>query len=255
MGAMGVVGFHVLALNTDDMAVRTIYKPEGTGEYFMAYDIVGGVTWAQKLTDRFSFGVNFRLITTGIDDVTFTSILGDIGTIYQTALRTLRIGFSVQNFGPDIDYDGSYFDYIDKGRRAREEAQSDDFSSTPPPTIYRIGLSANFFEMTGLEAPSGFDGIMSFEMSHPNDNRERINFGLEFTYLDMIALRGGHKLRYKNQFGYDEERWSMGLGLKIPVQGNRTVNFDYGYFGFGLIGEAADGFMESPHRFSLGINF
>ncbi len=255
MDHWGILGVHVLSLNTDDMIVRTIYKPEGTGENFMAYDIVGGVTWAQKLTDRFSFGVNFRLVSTGIDDVTYSSILGDIGTIYQTALRTLKIGFSVQNFGPDIDYDGEYLDYLDKGRRNREEPLSDDFGAAPPPTIYRIGLAANFFEMTGFEAPPGIDGLMSLEMSHPNDNRERINFGVEFTYLHMISVRGGHKLKYKNQFGYDEERWSAGFGLRIPIADNQVVTFDYGYLGMGHIAEASDGFMDSPHRFSLGLNF
>ena len=140
MGYWGVFGVHVLSLYTDDMIVRTIYKPEGTGENFMAYDIVGGVSWAQRLTDRFSFGVNFRLVTTGIDDASYTSVLGDIGSIYQTSLRTLKLGFSVQNFGPDIDYDGDYYDYLDKGRRNRTEPLSEQYTSAPPPQSTESGL-------------------------------------------------------------------------------------------------------------------
>lgn len=254
-GQRGVIGVHLLAMSTDDMPVRTIYRPEGTGEYFVAYDIIGGVSYAMRLTDRFSFGFNFRVLNSGLADATTTSVLGDIGTIYQTNLRSLRIAFSVQNFGPDLKYSGSYFDYLDQGRRDREDPSEEDFNSAPPPTMYRLGLAANLFTMTGMEAPSGWDGFLSFEMSHPNDNRERLNLGVELSFLDMIFLRGGHKLRYKNQFGYDEERWACGFGLKVPLPGEVGINIDYAYQGMGLIAEAADGFMSSPHRFSLSVNF
>jgi len=255
LGRRGVVGLHLLAMNTGDMEVRTWQHPEGTGEKFIAYDIVGGVSYAQRLTDRFIFGFNVRILQTGLENATFTSVLADIGTLYETALRSLKLGFSVQNFGPDIDYDGSYYDYLDQGRRGREEAQENDYHGAPPPTIYRIGLSANLFEMTGLKRPPMMDGIMSIEMSHPNDNRERINFGLELCYMNMFFLRGGHKLRYKNQFGYDEERWTGGFGLNIPLPGEKSIQIDYAYTGFGRIAEAADDFMASPHRFSLSYKF
>ena len=255
LGRRGVIGLHLLTMNTGDMPVRTIFRPEGTGENFIAYDIIGGVSYAQRLTDRFIFGFNLRVLNTGLGDAKFTGVLADIGTIYETALRSMKIGFSVQNFGPDIDYDGTYNDYLDQGRRGREDPQENNYHSAPPPTIYRLGMSANLFTMIGIKAPSGWDGIISFEMSHPNDNRERINLGLEVGYMDMIFLRGGHKLRYKNQFGYDEERWAGGFGLKIPISNKRSVSLDYAYQGFGRIAEASDEFMSDPHRFSLAINF
>lgn len=254
-GRRGVIGLHVLSMTTDDMPVRTITRPQGTNENFIAYDIVGGVSYAQRLTDRFIYGFNLRVINTGLEDVKFTGILADFGTLYETALRSMKLGFSVQNFGPDIDYEGTYPDYLDRGRRARPALDNNDYTGAPPPTIYRIGLSANLFTMTGITAPPDWDGIMAVEMSHPNDNRERFNIGLELTYLDMISLRGGHKVRYKNVLGYDEERWSGGFGLKIPLPGETVFKLDYAYMGFGKISEATDDFMAAPHRFSLGINF
>lgn len=250
-----VLGLHVIAMNTGDMKVRTWQRPDGTGENFVAYDIIGGVSYAQRLTDRFVFGINLRLVTTGIDDITFTSALGDVGFMYQTTLRTLKLGFAVQNFGPDIDYDGEYFDWLDKGRRDRPEVQKNDYHGAPPPTIYRIGLGADLFEMTGIQAPENIGGLISFEMSHPNDNRERLNLGLELAYMEMIFLRGGYKMRYKNQFGYDEERAACGFGISIPISGEVKVQVDYAYQGMGRIAEASDGFMSDPHRFSITFNF
>jgi len=255
LGRRGVFGIHFLSMSTGDMKVRTVEHPEGTGENFVAYDIVGGVSYAQRLTDRFIIGTNIRLLQTGVDDITFTGVVGDLGVLYETALRSLKLGISIQNFGPDIDYDGDYADELDKGRRGREEAQLNDYHGAPPPTIYRIGIGGNFFELTGIQAPDIWGGIVSIEMSHPNDNMERINIGLEFSYMDMMFLRGGHKIRWKDKFGYNEERWTGGFGLRMPIMGSYSVDFDYAYLGFGLLGEAADDFMASPHRLSIAVHF
>jgi len=255
MGRFGVFGVHLLAMNTGDMPVRTIARPNGTGENFIAYDVIGGVSWAQRLTDRFIFGANLRLAMSGLEDESYMGALADIGALYETDLRTLKLGFSVQNFGPDVVYSGEYYDYLDQGRRNRATPQSAEYAGAPPPTIYRIGVSANFFEFAQLTKPTDIDGICSFEMSHPNDNRERLNLGAEFWYRGMFAVRGGYKIRISNSFGYDEERFTGGFGLKIPLPNNRLAVFDYAYLGFGKFAEASDGFMESPHRFSLGINF
>jgi len=254
-GDRGVFGVHLLAMTTDDMPVRTIFCPEGTGENFMAYDIIGGVSWAQRLTDRFVFGLNLRIANSGLEEESYTGVLADIGTLYESGLRSLRIGMSVQNFGPDIEYSGDYLDYADQGRLNRPAPREVSYSSAPPPTIYRIGLAANPFTIFGIEQSPNWDGTMAIEMSHPNDNRERINLGIEVLFMDMLAMRGGYKLRYKNNIGYDEERWTAGFGLSVPLPGNIKIALDYAYMDFGLINEATDDFMTDPHRFSLAVNF
>ena len=255
MGRYGVLGVHLLAMSTDDMPVRTIFQPEGTGENFVAYDIIGGVSWAQRLTDRFIFGANLRVAQSGLSDAKYTGLLGDLGTLYETALRTMKIGMAVQNFGPDIKYSGTYFDYLDQGRRARSSPEENEYTGAPPPTIYRLGLSANFFTLTGLPRLHNWDGIIAVEMSHPNDNRERLNIGMEMTYLSLIALRAGYKVHYKNVLGYDEQRWTAGFGLKVPIPRNVGVMIDYAFMDFGRIYEAADSFAQQSHRFSIAINF
>ncbi|OGO41433.1 MAG: hypothetical protein A2Z04_07085 [Chloroflexi bacterium RBG_16_57_9] len=254
-GRKGVLGLHYIGLSTDDMPVRTIYYPEGTGENFMAYDAIVGASYAGRLTDRFVFGANLRFVQSSLADVKYQGMLADFGTLYETNLRSLKLGMAVQNFGPDVDYDGQYRDYIDQGRRNRFDPQLNDYKSAPPPTIYRLGLSANFFDMTGLVRPAQVDGILALEISHPNDNRERVNLGMEFSFMDMLALRAGYKLRYKNIIGYDEERWAAGFGLKVPIPGAVEFVLDYAYMDFGRIAEAADGFMEQPHRFSVALRF
>ena len=58
MGEFGTVGFSIASLSMDDMKVRTIELPDGTGEFFTASDLSIGISYARKLTDRFSIGFN-----------------------------------------------------------------------------------------------------------------------------------------------------------------------------------------------------
>lgn len=250
-----VLGLHVLAMTTDDMKVRTIYRPEGTGENFMCYDFIGGISLAKRLTDRFTFGLNLRFVDSNLGDANYRGFLSDIGTLYETSLRSMKIGMAVQNFGSDIDYSGSFNDYRDQGRRNRAKPESNDYTGAPPPTIYRLGLSANFFEMAGIPKVPDFDALMAVEMSHPNDNRERINVGVEMAYLNTLLIRAGYKFRYKNVIGYDEERWTGGFGIKLPLPGEVDFCFDYAYMDFGEISDAADSFTGKPHRFSISLSF
>jgi len=53
LGDFGNVGFSFTSLSMDDMKVRTVEQPEGTGEYFSAGDISIGISYARNLTDRF----------------------------------------------------------------------------------------------------------------------------------------------------------------------------------------------------------
>ena len=54
LGEFGSIGFSFTSLSVDDMKVRTIEFPEGTGEFFSANDISFGISYARQLNERFS---------------------------------------------------------------------------------------------------------------------------------------------------------------------------------------------------------
>jgi hypothetical protein len=93
-------------------------------------------------------------------------------------------------------------------------------------------------------------------MNHPNDARERVNVGAEGGYKNMFFVRAGGK------FDYDEESWSAGFGLRIPVIGGYKLTFDYAYSYFGRLTQAVNGgetggdlLMGQPHRLALGFQW
>jgi hypothetical protein len=248
IGSYQAVTLHAISLYTDDMPVRTWDRPRGTGENFMAYDFVLGASYARKLTDKFSLGGNVRYLRSGLDDVSYDGVSVDLGTLYKTALRSMRLGMVIQNLGPNVRYKGEFLDY--RNQSANEnQLLSSPYEGAGLPTMFRLGIGFNFFEMSGLAKPKDVDAQMAVEMNHPNDNKERLNVGGECSYQNMLFLRLGGK------FAYDEESWSGGFGLRAPIFNQYRVRVDAAYSYFGRLTEAASDFEGQPLRFGIGFEW
>lgn len=192
----GVVGVSMIALTTGDMIERTPGRPEGTGRTFSASDFSAGVTYARKMTDRFSVGITWKYVGEYYADVKAHSWAMDIGTLYRTAFRTLRIGMNMSNFGPDITFKKSPY---------------------PLPMCFHLGLAGEVYESGPHKVTFAWEG------SHPNDNLEKFQVGTEYWFNNMFAVRAGYK------FGaWDAERFGAGAGARLPL-GEINLKVDYSY--------------------------
>jgi hypothetical protein len=249
LGNEGAFSLHLINLFTDDMPVRTVDNPEGTGENFNASDFILGGSYGRRLTDRFSLGGNLRYLHSALDDASFDGFSFDLGTLYKTGLRSLKLGMAIQNLGQDVKYSGEFLDFREAGRN-EEDPNMQSYEGAALPTMFRLGVSFSMFEMfqwkkTAAENPH--EAIIAVEMDHPNDNKERLNLGGEYSFKKTLFLRLGGK------FGYDEESIAAGFGLDFRVMGDYRLQFDYAYSHMGRITEAVDEFSGQPHRFSLGF--
>ncbi|OQY29724.1 MAG: hypothetical protein B6244_02745 [Candidatus Cloacimonetes bacterium 4572_55] len=218
---VGTFGISFGALHTDDMPVTDEYHPQGTGEYFNYLDYFVGLTYASTLTDRFSMGATIKYAREELDDLIMQSWLVDIGTHYHTGFRTIRFAVSIVNFGPNMQPDG-------------KRSDGDSYEDFSPPTIFRFGVAMDPFDR-------GMHRITtSIQVNHPVDNAENINFGVEYWWREMFALRTGWRT------GVDEGGLSAGMGFKLSLGMVSPLAFDYGYSDFDRLG--------AIHRFSLGLS-
>jgi len=95
------------ALRSGDILRTTELNQEGTGQYFDANQFFVGLTLARAMTDRFSIGGTVKYYQENLDEFQAKSIMADIGILYYIGLGDTRVGFSVRNFGKDIQADGS----------------------------------------------------------------------------------------------------------------------------------------------------
>jgi long-subunit fatty acid transport protein len=217
-------GVSVTSLRTDDMPVTTEFAPFGTGEYFSYSDLAISLSYARKMTDKFSFGGTIRYMEETLDKLKMRSVMIDLGTFYYTGLGTSRFAVVVSNFGNEMAPDG---DVVLWGSRKQSEWQS--FS---PPTIFRIGFAFEPYEDEQHKVTT------SIQLNHPNDNSENVSLGAEYSWNKMFFARGGYK------FNVDEQNYTFGVGVKLPIN---IANFtmDYAYSNFTKLGSA--------NRFSITL--
>jgi hypothetical protein len=172
-----VVGAHVTFLHTDEMPETTPEMPFGTGRTFTVSDMALGVTYAQRLTDKFSVGGNVKYIEEHLAEEKAIGVAFDVGTFYDTSWNNIIIAMAISNFGPDMDFvDGPF----------------------PMPINFKFGGSLSLLS----EEPHAL--ILAVEGSHPNDNLEQFNIGMEYGFMDTGFLRFGKKINGAKRYSWSE---------------------------------------------------
>ncbi len=235
---LGSFGAAVTVLSMDRMEVTTEYAPEGTGEFFDAQDLMMSLSFARPLNDRFNVGLTAKYIQQKIWNESASGVAFDVGTQYRLWFNNAVIGMSLTNFGGDIRFDGRDLSYrfdTDTGLPDNRLAPSKlETEAYPLPLHFQVGLALDVMRS------GNFAWRLTADVTHPNDNSERVNFGSEVALFERAFLRGGYR------YNYDDEDVSLGFGLAWPVT-NGNLAIDYAYSRHDLLADV--------HRFAVGLSF
>ena len=243
--SFGTVGLSFTSLSMSDMKVRTIEMPEGTGEYFSSGDIAVGLSYARKLTDRFSIGFTAKYVEESIWHMHARGFAVDAGTLFRTDLfGGLTIGTSINNFGTTLQMSGRDsrdFIRIDPNKLGSNDRIPVNISmdSWEMPLFIQIGIAT-----TPIKTEN-FDVTLAVDAVHPNNDYQSLNVGGEFSYRDFLFFRAG----YRDLFLKDGEGgFSCGFGINTaPVLSGILLQIGYAYRNFGR--------LEYVHTFSFNFEF
>src|SRR5690606_23192726 len=96
------IALSAVQLSINEFEETTAIQPDGTGRMVKAGDLMIGLSAARRFTDRLAIGLQIKYVQEKLDEYSIDNILFDIGTIYYTGFRQLKLGFSLQHFGPDM---------------------------------------------------------------------------------------------------------------------------------------------------------
>ena len=238
LSGFGNIGVHVAVLSMGNMDVTTLDQPDGTGETFGANSWVFGISNAYQLTNRFAFGITAKYIRQKISELTAGAVAFDIGTLYNTGFKTLRIAMSTRNFGTDTKFDGkdleTTFD-ADSNSSTAPILIKKETTADPLPLSFRLGVAYDFVFNEQSKLMAALDGY------NTRDRGQQASLGLEYSWRNRLAIRAGYKMRT------DEEGVALGAGydFEIPRFGNIGINYAW----------ADVGRLQSAHRFSLSMTF
>ncbi len=241
IGDLGTFGLSIISLRVPEEEVRTVTFPDGDGRKWDASSFAIGMTYARNLTDRFSIGFNAKYIHEGIWSESASGFAIDVGTLYMFELKGLTLGASISNFGTTMRLDGRdlYFNSDPNGNigsgpnNIPSEYQTEDYSL---PLTFRIGLAYDAVQTEDFRVTAAVDA------THPNDNTEYVNSGLELAWQEMVFARVG----YKSLFLRDSEQGlTLGVGIHYAITNVGSFKLDYGFADYGR--------LQSVHYFSLGV--
>ena len=212
----GKFALSVRGINYGDINVTTIERPEGTGERFTPKDLTVAFSYSRFVTDRFSLGATGRYVQQKIWNESATGFAVDLGMIYTTNFKNLRIGMSILNFGTDMALSGDDLrraidiDESIEGNNDRLEAFL-GVKDWPMPLVFRVGVAMDVVDVEDHKV------VFALDAKHPNDNSESIDVGIEYGFNDLIFLRGGYRSFLSSQT--EDQSLTTGFGLKYEFSG------------------------------------
>jgi hypothetical protein len=242
IGDIGMFGLSIVSLRVPEDVVRTVEFPEGDGRKWDASSLAIGLSYAKNLTDRFSIGFTAKYIRESLWSTSANGFAVDIGTLYISEITGLTIGASISNFGTKMQLNGRdlFFNNDPNGNigsgpnNVPAEYRTEQFDL---PLTFRIGLA-----MDAVKTET-FRATVAVDATHPNDNVEYLNSGLEVAWDEIVFGRIG----YKSLFLRDTEQGlTWGVGLHYGVVNVATIKLDYGFAEYHR--------LKNVQYFSLGLS-
>lgn len=238
---LGTLGAFVSVVSMDEMEVRTIERPEGTGELFTAGALEVGLGYARNLTDDFAIGFNVKYVRENIWNETAAGVGVDIGTIYRIPiLNEFRIAASISNFGSKMKMQGRDIIMINQigpggGNLINTDLELGEYDL---PLLFRVGVAVDAIKDETSRLTAAVDAV------HPSDNTEYLNAGLEYGWNEILFARAGMKSLFERD---TEQGLTLGVGVHYRVLDAVKVKVDYAYQDFGR--------LNGVHYLSLGVVF
>jgi long-subunit fatty acid transport protein len=219
------IGASFTALSTPDMEQTTIEQPDGTGIFFDVQDISAGLTFARRMTERFSFGATVKYIQQKLFNESASTFAVDLGGMLHTGFKGMQLGIMMSNFGGKLRLDGRDLIITADQTAARLETQS-----WPLPISFRIGLAMDLIGLReGLMLRESQRLTLLIDGYNVNDAPEMVSLGVEYSWNENFFLRSGYRINH------DMENLSGGLGVQFPVQ-RWMIQADYSLSNMGDLG-------------------
>ena len=235
----------VLHMDKMDVTDEDTFGP--TGETFTNSSVAMGACYAQQFTNKFSAGVGVKYLRENLYTYDVNSYAIDLGSIYNTGWKNVKIGMALRNFGPDIRYrvdddedgdiDEDPYDLFDNDGDGNKDEDGSELDSKIPMS-FSLGISGD------IKRDEMNYWIASLQLDNVIDRMETWNLGSEYK-LGNIFFRAGY------QFNYDSNGFSTGLGWQIPSSLG-IFNVDYAYTDMGYLTES---FIKSAHRVSVKLRY
>ncbi len=239
----GTFGLGVTSMRSPEMDVTTEEQQNGTGERFTASSYAFALAYGRNLTDRFAIGATVKAVTERIWNSSAAGVALDIGTMFETPFRGIRLGASISNFGTKMRMNGDdllVLVDIDPNNRGNNESNRASMNTDrfDMPLTMRIGLAGEVLQSERSRLTLAVDALS------PNNSEQYLNIGAEIGLLgDLVMLRAGYA-----ELLLDDSIRSLTFGGGLNYRfGPLGLAFDYAY--------ESQIYFDGVNRFNFSVLF
>lgn len=240
-GERAAVGLSAVFLDYGDMENTTVAEPDGTGEFFGSSDLMLGLTWSMRLTDRFSFGATGKYVQQKIWHEKASTVAFDVGTLYRTGFRDMTLGMGIYHVGLDMGMAGTDLllghdmDPTSGGDNPANPVNLDTYDWELP-IAFRVGASLPVVE-TPLHS-----WLVAVDAVHAVDRSESVSLGSEYGFRNLFFLRAGWRDLFLDEV---EGGLALGAGFRYSLFGGSELKLDAAWEDYGR--------LDSAVRYSLAF--
>jgi hypothetical protein len=141
-----VISVSVQSMNFGDIQITTVANPEGNIGFFSPRANVFNVGYAKAFSSSIYGGINFKVISESISNLSASGIAIDAGIRYVTGEKDhIKFGITLKNVGPVMKFKGDglaqQVSYLSTGGNATLEQRSAGYEM---PSLLGIGGSYDF---------------------------------------------------------------------------------------------------------------
>lgn len=246
VGETGAIGIGIVSLNAGKIDITTEDQPEGGLGTFNPTFYNINLSYAKGFSDNIYGGINVKVISEQISNVSARGVAIDAGIQYQTGkYDQIHFGISLKNLGPKMQYkgDGLTFQGASHGNGVAnyQLTVSNRSASFELPSLINIGGAYDIYltkDTSGLLKTHRVTLAANFTSN--SFSYDNYLFGLEYAWKNMLMIRGGlYTEKYIFKKGNDnllQQRMtaftgpSVGATFEIPFgEKKSTFGVDYSY--------------------------
>ncbi len=235
VGEGSVLGLSLMSFSFGDIPVTTVDQPEGGLGNFNPQFLNISLCYAKAFSNSIYGGLNVKVVSESISNVTATGVALDAGIQYVTGFNAdrdnFKIGISLKNIGTPMKFGGD-------GLSSRVTV-----TNVSPSYEYTVEQRANGFEIPSLlgigltyDAKLATDHRVSIGLGFTSNSFTQDNFqgGIEYAFKEYFMLRGGYVYE-KNIFDSDLRTTVFtgpcaGLSIQVPLgKSGKQFGIDYSF--------------------------
>lgn len=213
----GTLGVSLTNVDLGDIVRTTTDQPEGTGNTFSPSMFSLNVGYAKSWEDKISVGVNFKVVSERVEDLSLSTFGLDAGVQYKSGENDrFRFGVALRNIGAPATFQGEGLIYV-----STVPFEGGTFTQTTTQRSSRVELQSALKIGTSYDVITGMNKLRVLANFTSNAfSRDQLGGGVEYHLKDIFVIRGGYQ--------YELDQNAAELPIYTGVSAGATFNLKLG---------------------------